>query len=378
VRQRFLPEAGPRRTVAETIGDVAWIPATSPVTPYLALLARRVLATRDELDEVVYQRSEAVIVPGPRGSSWLVPAAEAPLARAFAVADHASREARIAAGATLTSRELEGARDALRAALASPATAAEIRERIPERFLRSLGEPGRKCGVTTVAALVLRHMWVTGEVVRIAGDTRGDGTAVKWGLDPRPRTVPTAADAVVVIAPRWLAAYGPVSVKAFATAFGIAAGRASAALRSARALEAEIEGLEGTYMVPPDFQPPAPAPQPPRLLPLRDPLTDVHLGLLATPAAARLALTRGHGVGPTVLLDGEVVGTWQYDEIAKVIAWRTAGAPLAPEVAARVDEEARRTALFIAGQLVAAPLHTPQTARPRPLPPAVQDLSIEV
>lgn len=376
LRQRFVGDLARKRSLAETVGDVGWIPATSAVTPYLALFARRVLTTRAELDEAMDRRHEVVVVPGPRGSSWLVPVADAPLARAFAVADHASREARIAAAAGLTARDLEGARAALRAVLTQPLTAAEIRERLPAQHLRSLGESGRKCGMTTVAALVLRNMWVTGEVMRIVERGGIDGSPVRWVMDPRPRTVPTAADAVVVIASRWLAAYAPVSAKAFAMAFGIAAGRANSALKAARPIEVEIEGLEGVFLAPQDFTVPAPSPLPPRLLPLRDPLPDVHLMDLAPPAVARGLLTRNHGVGPSVLVDGELVASWQYDEVTKGIAWRSLGPEIAPEVAKAIDEEAQRTAAFIAKELTVAPLHGPPP-RSKPTGPAA-DLWIEM
>lgn len=366
-RQRLVAAPSDRpRTLAETVADIGWIPMPSGATPYLSLFARGALATRAELDELVCKRAELSVVPGPRGSSWLVPTSDAPLARAFAVADHASREARVASSTTLTSRDLQGARDALRAALSTPATADEIKARIPEAFLRSLGDAGRKNGVPTLAALVLRSMWVTGEVMRIPAEGRVDRGVVQWGIDPRPRTVPTAADAVDAIAARWLAAHAPISPRAFATAFGIAAGRANAALKPLRAVEVEIEGLEGAYVAPADFAPLDPAlPLSPQLLPLRDPLTDAQLTGLATPAVARLALARTPGAAPAVLVDGEVVGTWQFDEVARLVTWRSLGPEVPPTVAAEVDAVAYRLATFIANELGTAALHTPPTPRSR-------------
>jgi hypothetical protein len=119
-------------------------------------------------------------------------------------------------------------------------------------------------------------------------------------------------------------------------------------------------------------------PPSPRLLPLRDPLPDVQLAGLASPAVARQALSRGHGVGPTVLAGGEIVGAWHYDETTRRIAWRALGAALPPELAEAVDAEAHGTAQFIAAELVSAPLHTPPSTRVRPAMPGTMDLSIEL
>jgi hypothetical protein len=342
-------------------------------TPYLALFARDAIAHRRDLDD---RRAEVAVVPGPRGSTWLVPLADAPLVRAFAVADHASREARIAASTTLTSRDLEGTREALRNAMSAPATLDEIRARIPDPMLRSLGDTGRKAGLPTLASMVLRNMWVTGEVMRVQGDGPLDVAVTRWAIDPRPRTVPSAADAVMVVAPRWLAAHAPVSAKAFAAAFQIAAGRANGALKAIKPTEIEIEGLDGMYLAPPGFVPGETSAAPVRLLPVRDPLTDVHLAGVATPDGARLALTRAPGVGPVVLVGGEAVASWQYDPITRSIGHRSFGAALPEPVTLAVNIEATRVAAFVHSELGSAPLHAPAPAS-RPRPAAAAELSIE-
>jgi hypothetical protein len=368
-----LGGAAKKRLPLETLADIGWIPMPSIATPYLALFARDAIVHRRDLED---PRVEIAVVPGPRGATWLVPSSEAPLARAFAVADHASREARIAASTTLTSRDLEGTREALRDAMAKPVTLDEIRSRLADGLLRSLGDVGRKAGMPTLASMVLRNMWVTGEVMRVQGEGTLDTAVVRWGIDPRPRTVPTAADAVIVVAARWLAAHGPVSAKAFAAAFQIAAGRANGALKAVKPVEIEIEGLDGTYLAPEGFVPPAAGDAPVRLLPVRDPLTDVHLAALSTGDAARLAMTRAHGVGPTVLLGGEVIGAWNYDPLGRAIAWRPLVAPVDERAQAAIATEAARVSAFIRGELGAVPLHT-ATPPARARMAAAADLSVE-
>jgi hypothetical protein len=376
-RQRLL-EPARGRPLNELVSEIGWIPMPSPASPYLALFARGAIETRAELDEPTLRRGEFSMVPGPRGSTWFVPTPEAPLARAFAVADHASREARVASATALSSKELQTTRDSLRAALAKPCTVSEIRAQIPAVCLRSLGDAGKKNGVPTLAALVLRNMWVTGEVMRVKSEGKLDGHEVRWSIDPRPRTVPTAADAVVAIAARWLSAHAPVTAKAFASAFGIAAGRANAALKSIKPVEIEVEGIEGAFLGPPDFAVHASQPEiPVHLLPLRDPLLDVQFEPFMTEAVQRVLPARGPG--PTVMVDGLVVGSWSYDEATQTAGWRLL-TPDAPDAAvtAQIDQCAVRVAAFIHRELGIAPLHGPAPARTPRGASAGGELAIEM
>ena len=80
-----------------------------------------------------------------------------------------------------------------------------------------------------------------------------------------------------------------------------------------------------------------------------------------------------------VLAGDSVLGTWQYDEVARLVTWRPVEGPPDAALAAAIDAEGRRVALFIASELGAAPLHTAPVARPRPSgAPPVDDLAIEM
>jgi hypothetical protein len=251
----------------------------------------------------------------------------------------------------------------------SPVSADTLRTSLPERFLRSLGEVGRKAGVPTIAALVLRSMWVTGEVMRVPAEGRLDRGGALWGIDPRPRTVPTAADAVSLLGGRWLAAHAPMNPKAFATALGIAAGRANSALKALRPTEVQIESLgTGVYLAPSSFATSSATPGSQEhgvwLLPVRDPYVDLQTDGLGSPAVVRAATTRNHGIGPSVLVDGEIVGSWLYDEVARVVTWRShMPEPLAADVSALIDAEAQRVASFLASEIASATLHTVPPSR---------------
>lgn len=346
------------RGLAERLSEIGWIPMPSPVTPYLALFARGFIAHREDLDA---RLGEFVVVPGPRGSTWLVPASDAPLARAFGVADHASREARVAATTTLPARDLQATREMLKQLLARPSTLDEIFAKLPEAARRPLGAAGRKAGLPTLASLVMRAMWVGGEIHRVASSGRLDSGPVVWSMDPRPRIVPPAADAVASVATRWITAHGPVSARTFANAFGTPTGRAMPALRAAHPLELAIEGFVEAFLARASFMPPMePSRQgmpSVRLLPARDPLTDVHLAMLTTPAGAHAATTRSGASAPAVLVRGEVAGVWAYDQVSGEIECKPVDRPFAPDELEAITTEALRVAAFVRGELASMPLH---------------------
>lgn len=305
---------------AGAAAPLPWIPAQHPFGAALALWARGSLAAPSQLGKLLAPRvGELALVPGPRGMSWVVPAQEAPLARAFALADHASREARIAAAVPLTAKDLTDTREALRNILDRPRTSDELRGLLPAASLRTLGDPGRRSGLPTVAALVLRQLWVQGELERLEEDASG---MVRWVLEPHPKVIPLAADAVGAIVDRWLRASGPLSQRAFAATFGIAAGRAAQAFKSARTVQVSVEGMEPLFaaadFVAPEGEAPAVF-----LLGPRDPLLELHGAALGLDAeAARQLASLNRGAPPAVvLLRGRVAGAWGWDVTARRARW---------------------------------------------------------
>ncbi|MFO0626977.1 MAG: crosslink repair DNA glycosylase YcaQ family protein [Polyangiales bacterium] len=367
-----LRRGAPRRPLAEALAGLVGVPMPVGASAALALFARGLITRREDLDAAWLQRGELAAVPGPRGMLWLCAAADAPLLRSFAVADHAAREARVASACALTARDLLGARDALREALASPRRAEELRAALPPSMTRSLGTPGQRAGAVTLAGLVLRGMWCVGEVSRAPASGRLDGETFVDSIEPHPRVTPNAAESVDLVAARWFAAHGPASAKEFAAAFGIAAGRASAALKplGLQALRVDEETL-----LSPSVDEPAPwAPDEVVLLGLRDPLTDANpsLGRWAEPTVARAAQMRHLGPGPVVIVRGEVVGGWALDAASRVVL-RVRGA-LDPAAQGALVEAGAATERFLASALGPSPsLHG--TVVPRALPPLTAEIS---
>lgn len=364
-RQRLLPfTSGEALSPAAVTASIGWIPAVSGASPYLALFARGAITRRADLDAAVFDRNELSLVPGPRGLPWLVPGADAPLARAFAMADHTSREARVASACGLTARDLDATRDALRDALASPRTPPQLRALLSPDALRSLGTPGRRAGLATLAGLVLRALWIQGEVTRAPLDARLDSERVRYVLAPHPRAVPSAAEAVDAFAPRWLAAHAPASARDFALALDIAASRVAAALKPLRAVDVRVEGFDDAFLAPGDFTVPDAHEDAhdAHLLPVHDALADARPGLagLASPEVARALALRAHGYGPIALVDGEAVGPWSWDGARVTVRPLVA---LSEGARARLDAEAARVEAFLSGEGIEASLHDAKPPR---------------
>lgn len=360
-------------TLAEGVTALLGVPMPVGASAALALRARGLIERREELDEAWLQRGELAAVPGPRGMVWLCAAADAPLLRSFAVADHAAREARVASAAALTAGDLINARDALRAALSKPLRPEELRERLAPELTRPLGAQVQRAGAVTLAGLVLRGMWCVGEVTRAPVSGRVDGEVFAYSIDGYPRVTPNAAEAVDVVARRWFAAQGPASARAFAAAFGIAAGRAAAALKPLRLKAIRSEFSDDTLLVAGDVgTPPWRSPEV-ALVGVRDPLTDASptLAGFVAPERARGAIVRQLGPSPLVLVDGEVQGTWGVDGQGHVVL-RLFGA-LSDDVDEAVRGAAETLQWFIRDSLGARPaLHG--TTLPRQLPPITAEI----
>lgn len=361
-QRQWLLTAPPAKTpLVDVVSAIGWIPLASVASAPLALFARGALTERAPFDEAVCKSHSLVIAPGPKSSTWLVAAQEAPVCRAFAVADLASREARIAASVSLTAKDLDGTREALRALLRDPHSAEDLRRKLPEAALRPLGDVGKRNGVPTLASLVLKQLWATGEIWRVPPSARGDDPTSRWQIDPNPRPTPSAADAVGFVAARWLGAFAPAPLKSFALAFGLATGRAKSALESIGAREVIVEGIDDACWVPADFAP-HPEPDtitfPAKLLPVRDPFTDVHLAHASSSTVARALTSRTHGVGAAIVSRGEVLGGWAYDEGGRRVHLRWVQADVSAERVKALEAEAVKLGAFIASELGTVPLHT--------------------
>jgi len=276
--RQLLP---PRRdlSVAEVVRDAGWIHTAGGTGVHLSLRAR----TRQPIADVLE-------LPAVRESMMLVHPDDASLALAAARRTFADRFRKLDVDAAEIDRLAERV-----AAVIGDATLSidEIRSEVPSR---SLGEPGRKLGLTSTLVVAVRIAQLNGLIVR-AGENR---------YRRAPFKIRDIADVDRQLAKRFVQWASPTSADEFAAWAGI----------SKRDARAALEGLSG-----------APASPPARasgtfFLPFRDNYTWFH----------RLEPTHHHAI----VIDGEVAGWFEFD--GERVIWRLKNGKRPREVAQSAAE----------------------------------------
>lgn len=126
---------------------------------------------------------------------------------------------------------------------------------------------------------------------------------------------PSGDEALAALAERYVAAYGPATVKDFVRWSGLPTGQARRGIAAAGERLAEVAGPDGPLWVPAGADAPRPPAPSVRLIGHFDPyLLGYHdRNLLLDPSFAHLVATGGGFLTPCVLLDGEAVGIWRHE-----------------------------------------------------------------
>lgn len=234
-----LPPAADAAVVT-TLAATGFVRTLGGSDVYVAARSRVPGTTRTRLDAAVAAR-ELQVVPAVRGCIYLVPAADAPLC--LRVAEHLGRDRdqRDADKAGIRPRELERLGEAVLLALhkTGPATTDAIRRALPEGSIRSLGERGKKVGVSSPLPPTLRRLEFAGRIERTLADGRLDTERYLWratAKDPfaMARLPDNPIELYARLLRRFAANAGVGSLRAFAAWAGIP-------LRDAKAAAAKVE-----------------------------------------------------------------------------------------------------------------------------------------
>jgi winged helix DNA-binding protein len=278
--RQLLPPRG-NRSVAEVVRDAGWIHTAGGTGVDLSLHAR---TRQREWGDDVFE------LPAVRESMMLVHRDDAPLALAAGRRTFADRFRKL----DVDGREIDRTADRIAHLLGdSVLSIDELRAEVPSR---SLGEPGRKLGLTSTLVVALRVAQLEGLVVR-AGENR---------YRRAPFKLRDIADINRELAQRFIAWAAPTTPEEFAAWAGI----------SKRDAKSALEGLSA---------PPPPAPSKATgvfFLPFRDNYTWFH----------RLEPTHHH----TIVIDSEVAGWFDFD--GERLVWRLKTGKRPREVAAAASE----------------------------------------
>jgi hypothetical protein len=305
--------------------------ATDPATPYLSLWARMPDVTVGHLDTALYETRSLVKHLAMRRTLWVVRAEDLPwIQRAASDRVANSETRRLAADVeragvardgqawleTACSAVLRHLRDT------GPCTARHLRETLPELTGTYDPAPGKTYGgAGHLAPRVLTVLSARGAIVRGLNDGGWTTSRPRWAAagDWLGSVDSVSAEqARAEIVRRWLYAFGPATATDVKWWFGNTLGWARNALSDIGAVQVDMNGVPG-FVLPGD-EGPEPPPEPwCALLPSLDVTTmgwfdrDWYLG-----AHRGQVFDRNGNAGPTVWVDGRVVGAWRQETDGRV------------------------------------------------------------
>lgn len=321
------------RSGEEAISRAGWLHAIGGADIYVSALMRTDATDRLLLDGPI-QRDALRVVPGARGCTMLVPQADAELAIALSTHLNASKQARERDKLGIADGEIAGLGTQILEALeAGPAHTAELRKRLPDGAARSLGDAGKKLGVSSTLPMALRQLEAEGRLARCPHGGRLDVERYDWRRNPSPGPFPDDLTALVgEVGRRYFAHAGPATIKDFAAWSGLSQRDAKLAFGSLDLVAVELDGRKGLHYVLEEhadrMTKPALADHRPVLAGMRDPYWDHRDGLDAVVEARHMEIEASMGRSRKtlaksnrlwqrgVLVGGIISGFWEMDEEA--------------------------------------------------------------
>jgi hypothetical protein len=364
--------AVPARTgVVEAARDLVGLHATDPATVYLAARARMHDPRVAAVEQALYEDRQLVRILGMRRTMFVEPVELMGVVQAACTDAIAVQQRRLlvdmigrAGMADDPAGWIEDVEKATVKALEARggATAAEVAKddpRLAQQIVLAEGKPYE--GRQSVVSRILLLLAAEGRIVR--GRPRGSWVSgqYRWSVVDAwlPDSVPpwSLREAQAELVRRWLRGFGPATIADLKWWTGLPMGQVRRAVAETGAVEVDLDGTPGLVL--PDDLDPVPAPEPwVALLPALDPTTmgwagrDFYLG------PHRPALfDRNGNAGPTIWLDGHVVGGWAQRATGEVVLrlLEDVGA----DATAAIEAEAARLTAWLTPLRVTPSFRTP-------------------
>jgi len=360
----------------DVVAQTGWLRTLGGVDAYLAARARVPGLSRAGLDALV-EASRLRVIPAVRGCVYLVPAAHAPLALRVAQDPWRKSAERDLQRTGVTWKEVEElGRGIVQLLAREPATTATIRKELPPGAVRSLGEVGKKVGLSSPLPVALDELELRGVIERTLEGGRLDSQRYLWRL-ASPDAGWTALDVPDEAIDRWAALAriflgyaGPATAADFAGWTGLSQRDARAALEKAGAAPLAVEPYApegGAWVLPEDLDALARPAEPTSavaLLSFEDNYLVAHGGpkWVVDPAHWSRPIqvwgnTKGGTLGDaahiqtrTVIVGDELAGIWEMDPDARQVRWATFD-PVSREARDAIDQLAAETARFLTEEI---------------------------
>lgn len=320
LRRHQLAPATRAGDAAEAAEQLVGLHASDPATVFLSARARVPGLTVESLERLLYDDRTLVKHLCMRRTLFVLPATFLPVVQAACtnaiVATERKRLVRdvergglTADGAVWLRRAEEATLEALEGL--GSATGARLSRAVPELQAKLSYAEGKPWGGQVgVAGRVYTILAAEGRIRR--GRPSGSWTSSQhhWTLSPEPIASMDESEARAELVRRWLAAFGPATLRDLTWWTGLGVGKVRVALAAIGAVEVELDGEPGVVL--PDDLDPSPAVEPAAaLLPSLDPTTmgwkqrEWYLG-----SHEPELFDRTGNAGPTIWWEGRVVGGW--------------------------------------------------------------------
>jgi hypothetical protein len=367
-RKQGLAEPG-KGNLEDFLAATSWPRTLGGVDVYLAMRARMPGMRRQEMDEAVAQ-SRLQVIPAVRGCIYVVPRPQVPLVLRIAEDQARKRMEREMEKVGVAMSELADVGEAVLEALRKgPLTTDALRKALPEGVVRSLGEKGKKVGISSTLPPALRHLEFEGKVERTLENGRLDTERYLWRIPAKnPFTgakVPAdAAERNARLAEIFVGQAGPVSVVDFAAWSALSQRDARAAFEKLPVVPVAVEGYaDEAFVMEKDLaelKEPAPPCTSVSMLSFEDNYLTFHggPGLLTDPKhhkrkVSKWGNTKGSTLGDVkhlssrAVLDADrLVGFWEFDPSSGKVVFATFD-PLPPKRKKAVQELAEDVATFL-------------------------------
>jgi hypothetical protein len=367
---------------AEVLARSGWARSVAGVGPYLTLFSRAAIG-RKAADAAV-AALEIHELPSARGCTYVVPADDFALALRCVAGFGRHADMRTAEKLGVTDKEIDSLCDAVLAALANaPLDPEAIRDAVGAAT-RSLGEAGKKKGLTTTLPLALGKLQEEGEIRRVPVNGRLDQQRYQytlWRPNPLAKFRLSQDEVHAELAKRYFRWIGPATLAEFQWFSGLGVKAAKAASAGLGLLA--IPGDENRLLFPEGldafqgFEPPR-SPRP-VLVSSLDALVLLRrdLASLVAEEDRKTKVLADEGVASlgglsdlpshAIVERGRVIGLWEYDPDSATIAWMTFGKPTKPAAAA-IAEAVAKVEVFVRDDLGDArsfSLDSPKSRAPR-------------
>jgi hypothetical protein len=383
-RQGLASPAGAKADLAQIVARTGWIRTLGGADVYLAARARVAGLGRATMDAAV-DAGALRVIPSVRGCIYLVPGVDVPWVLRVAEAAWRPRAEREVVKAGATWREVEQLADAAARVLQRNKLGTDaIRRALPDGSVRSLGEVGKKLGMSSLLPTALRLLEFGDRIERTLDGGRLDTERYTWRLTtalPRPGAVlMDAAQRYARLAEVFFAQAGPATMAQFAVWAAFSQKDARAAAAGADLVPIAIDGLGEAFVCARDVEAlrdAKPAPDAVALTSFEDNYLTFHGGPSLVTAPEHHAVTlkpwgverpqriadATHLAARTVVVGGLVRALWEVDEANRRGVW----APLAPKAVApghakTIDALVADAARFLLDELGHAKSFTLDTA----------------